>query len=150
MKFTPRKVNAYLFFKLPSAWWCGVRLVAITNTRAEVKVRYGFINKNPFKSMYFAVQAMAAEFSTGILVMREITKQTEKISMLVKENKAEFTKKAKGVITFSCTDVDALREAVNKAVVTKQGQTCWLNAVGIDEDGDQVASFSFKWTLKCK
>ena len=150
MKFTPRKVNAYLFFKLPSAWWCGVRLVAITNTRAEVKVRYGFINKNPFKSMYFAVQAMAAEFSTGILVMREITKQTEKISMLVKENKAEFTKKAKGVITFSCTDVDALREAVNKAVLTKQGQTCWLNAVGIDEDGDQVASFSFKWTLKCK
>ncbi|MGO3707581.1 MAG: DUF4442 domain-containing protein [Mesonia hippocampi] len=150
MKFTPRKVNAYLFFKLPSAWWCGVRLVAITNTSAEVKVRYGFINKNPFKSMYFAVQAMAAEFSTGILVMREITKQTEKISMLVKENKAEFTKKAKGVITFSCTDVDALKEAVNKAVVTKQGQTCWLNAVGIDEDGDQVASFSFKWTLKCK
>ncbi|MBB4119147.1 putative RNA-binding protein associated with RNAse of E/G family [Mesonia hippocampi] len=150
MKFTPRKVNAYIFFKLPSAWWCGVRLVAITNTRAEVKVRYGFINKNPFKSMYFAVQAMAAELSTGVLVMQEITKKSEKISMLVKENKAEFTKKAKGVITFSCTDVDALREAVNKAVITKQGQTCWLNAVGIDEGGDQVANFSFKWTLKSK
>jgi hypothetical protein len=37
--------------------------------------------------MYFAVQAMAAELSTGALVMYQIQKSGKKISMLVANNR---------------------------------------------------------------
>jgi hypothetical protein len=47
----------------------------------------------PFNSMYFAVQAMAAELSTGALVMYQIQKSGKKISMLVANNKGNFKKK---------------------------------------------------------
>lgn len=43
--------------------------------------------------MYFAVQAMAAEFTTGALVMFHIKSSGKNISMLVAQNKAVFTKR---------------------------------------------------------
>ena len=70
MKFSPFGINLYTFLKLPSAWWCGVRLVTITPMVCEVKVRLKWFNQNPFKSMFWAVQGMAAELATGILIMQ--------------------------------------------------------------------------------
>ena len=95
MKFTPSKINAYLLFKLPSAFFTGVRLFSISEEKAVVKVRYRWINQNPFKSIFWAVQGMASELSTGILAMEEIHNSKEKISMLVVDMKGTFLKKPK-------------------------------------------------------
>ena len=43
--------------------------------------------------MFWAVQGMAAEFSTGFLCAEKIRKSGKKISMLVVHKQAEFTKK---------------------------------------------------------
>src|SRR5690606_41534093 len=83
MKITPKKLNQFLFFKLPSAFWCGVRVLSINESVCCVTVRHKWINQNPFRSMYFAVQAMAAELCTGALVMTAIQESGRKISMLV-------------------------------------------------------------------
>ena len=72
MAFSSAKINTFLFFKLPAAFWCGVRVKNLNNDACEVAVRHRWINQNPFNSMYFAVQAMAAELSTGALVMQSI------------------------------------------------------------------------------
>jgi hypothetical protein len=65
MEFTPAKLNLFTFFKLPSAFWSGVRVKSISPEVCEVTVKHRWFNQNPFNSMYFAVQAMAAEFTTG-------------------------------------------------------------------------------------
>ena len=52
--------------------------------------------------MFWAVQGMAAELSTGALIILKIKQLNQKISMLVLRNEAQFTKKAKGRITFEC------------------------------------------------
>ncbi len=150
MEFTPSKLNTFLFLKLPSAYWCGVRVKHITTSKCVVTVKHRWFNQNPFKSMYFAVQAMAAELTTGALVMYQIKKSGKKISMLVANNKSSFTKKATGRITFTCTDGDKLEEAIQRAITTGDGQTFWLASVGIDEKGDQVSQFEFEWSIKTK
>ena len=94
MNLTASKLNKFLLFKLPSAFICGVRVAAIDENKCVVSVKHRWINQNPFNSMYFAVQAMAAELSTGALVMFQIQKSGRKISMLVANNKGNFTKKA--------------------------------------------------------
>ena len=76
MEFTPLKLNIFLFFKLPSAFWSGVRVKSISKEQCIVTVKHRWFNQNPFKSMYFAVQAMAAELTTGALVMMQIKKIT--------------------------------------------------------------------------
>jgi hypothetical protein len=78
MKILPSKLNTFLMLKLPSAWISGVRVKKISKSECEVGVKHRWINQNPFNSMYFAVQAMAAEMSTGALVMLHIKESGEK------------------------------------------------------------------------
>lgn len=150
MQFTPSKLNTFLFFKLPAAYWCGVRVKDIKPDNCIVAVTHKWVNQNPFKSMYFAVQAMAAELSTGALVMYHIKKSGRKISMLVANNKASFTKKATGRIRFTCSEGNVPEEAIKKAIETGEGQTFWMISRGVNENGEQVSEMAFEWTIKAK
>lgn len=150
MKLNTTQLNRFLFFKLPSAYWSGVRVTEINEEKCVATVRHRWINQNPFKSMYFAVQAMAAELTTGALVMYQIQKSGKSISMLVAQNKAEFTKKATGKITFSCSQGAEVAAIIQKAIATGEGQTLWMTSVGVNEKGENVSTMAFEWTIKIK
>ena len=150
MNFTPRKLNLFLLFKLPSAFLTGVRTKSIDAQKCVVIVKHRWINQNPFKSMFWAVQGMAAELSTGALIIMKIQALNKNVSMLVINNNASFNKKAKGLITFSCDQGNLVDEALEKALATGDGQTLVLTAKGIDLSGDEVSSFDFEWSLKLK
>lgn len=150
MKFSPSKLNAFVFFKLPSAFWSGVRVKSITEDKCEATVKHRWFNQNPFNSMYFAVQAMAAEFTTGALVMLQVKKSGKSISILVANNKSTFTKKATGRITFTCNQGALIKETIQKAIDTMEGQTVWLTSIGLNEEGIQVSEMQFEWTVKVR
>ncbi|MFH6769912.1 DUF4442 domain-containing protein [Gaetbulibacter aquiaggeris] len=150
MNITPRKLNAYTIFKLPSAYLCGVRTRFIDNDKSIVTVRHRWINQNPFKSMFWAVQGMAAEFSTGALIIGKIQESGKRISMLVTSNNASFTKKAVGKITFTCKDGHLIDDALKKTIATGEGQTFWMQSVGLNEEGIVVSTFNFEWSIKVK
>ena len=94
--------NFFLFFNLPSAYWSGVRVKSIDDKTCLVKVRHNWFNKNPYKSIFWAVQGMSAELSTGLLLNQEIRNRKIKVSMLVISNSSKFFKKAVGKIIFKC------------------------------------------------
>ncbi len=144
------KINMFSFFKLPAVWWTGVRLRYIDEKKAIVTVRHRWINQNPFKSLFWAVQGMAAELTTGAMVMNQIRKSGRNISMLVANNNANFSKKATGKITFTCVEGHLIAEAIKKTIETGEGQTIWMKSVGVNEDGIVVSTFNFEWTLKMK
>ncbi|WP_272148716.1 DUF4442 domain-containing protein [Tenacibaculum aiptasiae] len=150
MKFTPRKINFFTLFKLPSAYLCGIRVKSISNEKSLVGVKHKWINQNPFKSMFWAVQGMAAELSTGILVMQAIDNSGKKVSMLVTNMNATFTKKATGKIRFECNDGLAIEKAIQKSVETGEGQTVLVTSEGINKEGISVSKFEFEWSLKVK
>lgn len=100
--------------------------------------------------MFWAVQGMAAELSTGALIMAKIKEQSSAISMLVANNKATFTKKARGRITFFCSDGAEIDKVIQNAIQTSEGQKIWLKSVGKDIAGDVVSEFEFEWTIKLK
>lgn len=150
MRITPSKLNTYTLLKLPAAYFTGVRVKSLEDTKCIVSVKYRWINQNPFRSMFWAVQGMAAELATGALVIKKIKESGKKVSMLVVTNNATFTKKATGRITFTCKDGIKIDEALIKAIKTGEGQTVWLNADGVNTEGVKVSSFNFEWTLKVK
>ena len=150
MAFTTSKLNTFLLFRLPSAFISGVRVKEISSDTCIVTVKHSWINQNPFKSMYFAVQAMAAELTTGALVMFQIKESGKNISMLVANNKGNFTKKATGRITFTCKDGHLIKEAIEKTITTKEGQTFWMKSIGLNEKGEQVSEMDFEWSIRIK
>lgn len=150
MKLTPRKINTFLLFKLPSAYFTGVRVKSISETSCVTSVKHRWINQNPFKSLFWAVQGMAAELSTGAMVMTAIKESGRNISMLVANNKGSFFKKAKGKIEFTCNDGHLIANAIEQTISTKEGQTLWMKSEGVDSAGDVVSVFEFEWTLKVR
>ena len=150
MKLTPSKINTFNFFKLPSVFFTGVRVKSIDNNSCTVKVKHRWINQNPFKSMFWAVQGMAAELSTGALVLMKIKQSGKKVSMLVTNNNASFTKKATGKITFICKDGHLIDQALNKSIDTGEGQAFWMQSIGTNEDGVVVSTFNFEWSVRVK
>jgi 16S rRNA U1498 N3-methylase RsmE len=100
--------------------------------------------------MFWAVQGMAAELSTGALIIMKIKQLNRNISMLVIKNEAQFIKKAKGQIIFSCSQGKEIDMLLQKAIETGIGQTITLTAEGRDAYGDVVSVFNFLWSVKLK
>lgn len=150
MEFSPKKINTFLFFKLPSAWWCGIRVKTIEGNTCSTQVTHTWINQNPFRSMFWAVQGMAAELSTGVLLMKAIGSSKHKVSMLVVSNTAVFYKKATGKITFTTADGHKITEALQKTIATGAGETFWMESTGTNQVGEVVSVFKFEWSVRCK
>tara|TARA_B100001057_G_scaffold264815_1_gene265045 strand:- start:146 stop:430 length:285 start_codon:yes stop_codon:yes gene_type:complete len=93
MRYTPSKINRWMLLKLPAAWLTGVRLTQINGNKCEVKVKFKWINQNPYRSMFWAVQGMAAELTTGMLLTKSIQDSKANISMLLVVINQAFIKK---------------------------------------------------------
>jgi len=141
------KLSLYFLKNLPSAWWWGLRLKHADEESCQVTIPYNWRTKNPFRSIYFAALAGAGEFSTGLPA--SIARMGRgSIAMLVIDQKMEFVKKATGVITFTCNDIQKVIAKVEEASETGEPVTCEMESVGANENGEVVARFYIVWSFK--
>lgn len=147
---SPTKFRLYLLTNLPSAFFSGLRIKHANAEECVVTIPYRWFTRNPFGSTYFACLSMAAEMSTGILAMAHVYQREPKISMLVINMEAAFTKKASGNTNFRCEDGLAIKEAVEKSIATGEGQTVRVRSVGTNAQNETVAEFFITWSFKVK
>jgi len=145
-----KKINRFLLLKLPAAFLCGVRLRSLNTTTAVVTVTHRWINQNPFNSMYFAVQSMASELSTGAMIMQKISQREEAINMLVTDHRGIFTKKATGKIAFTCTDGAKIDAAIAQTLKDGEWQKISLKSVGVNAEGIEVSQYTYEWSLRAR
>ena len=144
------KFSLYLVAKLPSAYFCGVRVKEINEHLAIVTVPYKWLSQNPFRSIYFACQAMAAEMSTGLLAMMHTHKSSPAISMLVVGLEAKYFKKATSPTLFTCEDGGAISNTITDSINSGEGRSIKAKSVGRNLDGEIVAEFFITWSFKAK
>ena len=146
----PLAMRAMLWSRLPLAAFAGLRVRRLDETGAEVSLPAGWKTQNPFRSTYFAAQAMAAEMSTGAPALWFIEQSGEKVSSLVTAISAKFTKKATKEARFVFADGAAMRAAIEQAVRTDQPVIYAARSIGTQRDGTQVAEFTVEWSFKKK
>ncbi|MDE3251696.1 MAG: thioesterase [Bacteroidota bacterium] len=146
----PLKFRLFLWQRLPSALFAGLRIVSFSEKQAVVSVKYSWFNQNPFRSMYFAIQSMAAEMSTGLLASAEVYKRDPAVSMLVVGLEARFYKKAVDRILFSCQDGDLISATVEQAIQTGESRTIRCCSIGTNPKGETVSEFFITWSFKVK
>jgi hypothetical protein len=146
----PVKFRMFLFSKLPSAYFSGVRVTKATEETCLVTVPYKWFSQNPFRSTYFACLAMAAEMSTGILAMAHIYKRTPAVSMLVTKMEASYHKKAVGTTSFVCAQGFEIKQAIERAVATGEGQVVTVKSTGTNSENELVAEFVLTWSFKAR
>ena len=146
----PVKFSLFLFFKLPSAFFAGVRLRDIDATHSRITVPFKWFSQNPFESTYFACLAMAAEMSTGVLGLMQLYKRKPAISMLVIKLEAAYFKKAVNRTSFVCEDGELIETAVNETIATGEAKVIRAKSVGKNKEGEVVAEFYITWSFKAK
>jgi Domain of unknown function (DUF4442) len=146
----PFKLRMFLFFKLPSAFFSGVRVRDIDAAHCHVTVPFKWFSQNPFKSTYFACLAMAAEMSTGVLGLMQVYKRKPAVSMLVVGLEANYFKKATERTHFICEDGVLFEKAVDETIATGEARTVKARSVGKNTAGEVVAEFYITWSFKAK
>ena len=132
------------------AFLAGLKLKELSAAHAVVAMKYKYLNKNPFGSIYFACLSMAGEIASGMLAASIAYKSNPNISMLVVEVQINFTKKAVGTILFECNQGKEILATIQKSIITGDGQTIEALTIARDEEGDVVAEFFIKWSFKVK
>jgi hypothetical protein len=146
----PLKFKLYLLWKLPAAFLSGLQVEQATPEASTVRISLHWLSQNPFRSIYFASLAMAAEMSTGILAMARIYKKKPAVSMLVVSMESHFYKKATGTIRFVCTDGPLFEKAINSTMITGEPVTLVATATGTNRQGEVVGRFTFTWSFRRK
>ncbi|MFD2201393.1 PaaI family thioesterase [Shivajiella indica] len=152
-QYQKRMSNPFIFwwamlFKLPSVIFWRIRIKSISEEKCEVTIPYSWRSQNPFKSIYFAALAGAAELSTGALCQLSMAGRG-KFSMLVVDFRAEYHKKANGKITFACNQGRELTELIHN-LETEQTAKLTLVSTGTNPQGEIVAKFYVTWSFKRK
>ena len=146
----PVLFRLFMLQKLPSALFAGLRIKEFDTQHAVVAVKYKWFNQNPFRSMYFAIQSMAAEMSTGLLASAQVYKRNPAVSMLVVALEAKFVKKAVDNISFTCADGKMIEEAIERSGVTGESTIVRTQSTGRNTNGEIVSEFWITWSFKTK
>ena len=140
--------KAYAIQKLPLALLTGLRVIELDESNCVTSVKYRYLNKNPFRSTYWAVLGMAAELSTGAYAFLATKGKEESVAVILVATHAEFVKKATGVTTFTCSNWFEFNKAANRAIVTGEPQTATGKSIGLNSDDETIAMFEFTWSFK--
>ena len=139
----------FLLKNLPLVFIAGVHLEELNDEGSQTSMRFKWLNKNPFRSMYFAAMHMAAEFATGALLFQYMNSST-RFSMLLVKTEAEFHKKALGKIAFTCNQGIEADQFITKMLNSTDGQTIRLTVRATNEEQLEVATFTYTWACKKK
>ena len=146
----PVKFRMFLFSKLPSAYFAGLRIKQADEKHYIVTVPYKWFSKNPFRSTYFASLAMAAEMSTGALALAYLYKRKPSVSMLLVKLEADYFKKAIDKTTFICEDGKMFQKAIEETIASGEARTVKARSRGTNIGGEIVAEFFITWSFKAK
>lgn len=147
---SPFQFGLFKIFKLPLAFITGIKLHELSEQEAVTSIRYKYLNKNPFNSLYFAVLAMTAELSTGALALFSIARYKESIAVLVIESRGQFYKKGTGKVRFVCSAGELFKTELIRCVETNTPVTVKANTKGYNEQNELVCEYDFTWSFKVR
>jgi hypothetical protein len=144
----PWNFKAYLWRKLPLAACAGLSLRELDEAGCTVGLPRGWRTQNPFRSTYFAAQAMAAEMSTGAPAMVLVQAAPASVAMILRGIEAAFTKRIQGPSLFTFDDMAGMQSTIARAAASGESESYTGRSVGRGPDGQPAAEFRVTWSFK--
>ena len=100
--------------------------------------------------MYFGVLSVGADVTGGFLAMKSIRESNSNISLIFKDFKADFLKRAEGDVHFICDEGNAIRTLIQKSekTGTRESMPVHITATVPSISLDPVAKFILTLSLK--
>ncbi|HUP57332.1 MAG TPA: DUF4442 domain-containing protein [Bdellovibrionota bacterium] len=109
--------------KIPLLFFTAPSVVEVSERRAEIRIPLNWRTKNHLGCMYFGALAVGADCAGGLIAWNLIETSGEKMSLIFKDFKAEFLKRAEGDVHFSCEQGKEIRELIAQAVLSGERES---------------------------
>lgn len=140
-------MRGFGLFKIPLLFACSPRVLELSENVCRVQIPFRKVVKNHLGSVYFGAMAIGADTCVGMLAMDKITESGESISLVFKDFKANFLKRAEGHTIFVCEQGQEISELVLKTIRSGERQHRTILA-SAQVNGEAVAEFELTLSLK--
>ena len=136
--------------RIPLIFFCRPRVINITETSLEVKIKFNRRTRNHLHSMYFGVLSVGADVTGGFLAMKYIRASKSNISLIFKDFHADFLKRAEGDVHFICSEGTEIRSLVQKSEETGERENMPVHIIATvpSISQDPVAQFILTLSIK--
>jgi acyl-coenzyme A thioesterase PaaI-like protein len=146
-------VRTWGFLQVPLIWACSPTVVQLDQRRCEVRIPLKRFTRNHLKSMYFGALAVGADVAGGLIAMKQIQEQGNRVSLVFKDFRAEFLKRPEGDVHFSCEQGEEVLALVQKAMASGERENLGVRitaTVPKISGSEPVARFELTLSLKRK
>ncbi|MBC7691473.1 MAG: DUF4442 domain-containing protein [Methylotenera sp.] len=146
-------VRAFGFLKVPMLFFISPSVVELTDQKCVVRVPLNRKTRNHLKSLYFGTLCAGADCAGGLIAMRLIQSTAPDVSLVFKDFKAAFLKRAEGDTHFTCEDGLGIQALVRKASASGERENMTVTVVATvptKTGSEPVAKFDLTLSLKKK
>ena len=138
--------------RIPLIFFCRPRVINITETSLEIKIKLNRRTRNHLNSMYFGVLSVGADITGGFLAMEYIRTSQSKISLIFKDFQADFLKRAEGDVHFICSEGNSIRALIKKSEETGKRESMPVHIIASvpSISSDPIAKFMLTLSIKKK
>ena len=149
---TTWKMRLFGLTRIPIIFFCMPRVVSVTETNLEIKIKLNRMTRNHLNSMYFGVLSVGADVTGGFLAFQYIRASKSRISLIFKDFHADFLKRAEGDVHFQCDEGQAIQELVIQAIKTGKRENMPIHIIATvpSISKDPVAKFILTLSIKKK
>ena len=137
-----------LWTQMPLLAMAGPRVRRLDEEACEIELPFGWRTRNIFGTMYFGASLMAAEATTGGLVLYRDALEVAETSFIVTGVSADFVDKAESAVTFRCDQGAEVAAAFEEAKGSSERFERSYEVVGRREDGVETARVSVRWSFR--
>lgn len=136
--------------KIPMLFFTRPSVVEISKTQVVIKMALRRRTKNHLGSMYFGALCAGADCAAGLYAMNLAKKQPERISLIFKNLKAAFLKRAEDDVYFCCRQGREIADLVTAAAQSDERveMPVYVEATVPSQGEDPVATFTLTLSLK--
>lgn len=147
-----KKIELFLHDSVPMIKYSNISLEEINDDRAIAKIPFTEQNKNHVNSVYFGSLAIGADVAAGGLAFYHIDSKHIDSTVVFKDFKANFIKRAEGDVYFICKDRDIIEQSINEMLLTKKRINFSLFVVATTclDTCDPVAEFELTTSIKLR
>ena len=95
-------IRIFGLMKIPLISYVKPSVVEVDEEKIVVKIPFRRRSRNHLNSLYFGALCVGADCTSGLLAMKYIEEQPERIALVFKDFQADFLKRAEDDTFFSC------------------------------------------------
>ena len=111
-------LRAFGFFKIPLIFYVSPKVRELSRDICRITIPLNRRTKNHLNSMYFGVLCTGADIAGGLLAMKLIQENGNRVNLVFKDFKADFLKRPDADVDFVSKDGAKCEALVKKALET--------------------------------